>query len=118
MKKHIKKVIIITVLFLALFGISILISLEKFNVENPFSVAIGLYKITFTDTEYVEIQEYPKVIIAKPDNAGDLLYKYMEEKGYIESDRFGAIIEFTQAESMNLVEFSVNGYYSLWKWNE
>ena len=42
----------------------------------------------------------------------------MEEKGYIESDRFGAIIEFTQAESMNFVEFSVNGYYSLWKWNE
>lgn len=118
MKKHIKKTIFIIAFLLVLLGIAIFISLSKFNVENPFSVVTGLYKITFTDTEYVKIQEYPKVIIAKPNNANDLLNKYMESEGYYEKDRLGAIIEFAQAESVNYVEFSVNKYYSLWEWNE
>lgn len=120
MKKRTKTALLISVSFLVLAGISILVSMRKFGVTNPISVISSLYQIHFTDTEYVEIQEHPKVILAKPASADDLLIDYMEMHGYFENEegRLGSIIEFTQADHKEYVDFSVNGFYSLWKWRE
>lgn len=115
MKKKAKKIIFIAS---PLFIVFMFISMIKFSISNPFIVINGLYRITFTGVEYMELQKYPKVIISKPEYSYKLLTKYMEEQGYIENDRLGAIIEFSKSDSLNYVEFSVNKYYSLWKWRE
>lgn len=65
-----------------LVALAIFISMTKFNVNNPFDVLNGLYQIAFADTEYIEIQNYPKVVIAKPKAALDT---YMEEHGFAEN---------------------------------
>ena len=117
MGKRTKRFIVIVSIILILSGTSVFISMSKFEVINPFSVAYGLYKITFTDTEYIEIQEYPKVIITKPDNY-EMINRYMENKGYSETDRLGSMIKFTNSDNDVFVHFSANKYYSLWKWSE
>lgn len=113
------KMVVLAVLVIVV-AISIFISMSKFSVTNPVSVISGLYQICFTDTEYVEIQEYPKVMIAKQTSSNDLLIEYMESQGYSEKEegRLGSVLEFIQAEHIEYVEFSVNGFYSLWKWRE
>lgn len=112
------KIILTIAALVVCFGVSIFISINKFGVTNPLSVIGGLYQISFTDTKYVEIQKSPKVIIAKPNSSNNLLIDYMESQGYSENKegRLGSILEFTQAEHIKYVDFSVNGYYSLWKW--
>lgn len=118
MKKNTKIVILVSLVILV--GISIFISKVKFGVTNPISVINGLYQICFTDTEYIEIQASPKVMIVTPTSYNDLLIEYMESQGYSESEeeRFGSYRKFTQAEHWVYVDVSVNGFYSLWKWKE
>lgn len=120
MKKRAKTVALVLVALVGSAGISIFLSVSKFGAANPFSVISGLYQIRFTDTQYAEIQEDPKVIIAKPASSNDLLIDYMEMQGYAENEegRSGSVIEFTQADQKEYVDFSVNGFYSLWRWRE
>lgn len=113
MKKRVKISLFIISILLVL---SIFTSFVKFGTANPISAIIGLYKITFTDTKYIEIQKNPKVIIAKPYNSSKLLYEYMQYQGYFEEERLGAISKFTQGDNTVYIEFSVNKYFSLWKW--
>jgi len=44
----------------------------KFETANALSSGVGLAKILFTDIDYVEIQESPRVILAQPENSFDL----------------------------------------------
>lgn len=120
MKKRTKTVGLGLAVLVGLAGISIFLSVSKFGAANPFSVMGGLYQIFFTDAQYAEIQEDPKVIIAKPASSNDLLIGYMETRGYAENEagRSGSRLEFTQANHKEYVDFSVNGFYSLWRWRE
>ena len=117
MKKKTKIGIALIVVLVIGIGISILISTTLFGVSNPFVVANGLFQITFTDTEYVEIQSYPKVILAKP---GVSLESYMESQGFTENteEQLGALRVFEQAEHQQYVVQSVNKYFAKWHWNE
>lgn len=64
MKKY--KRLLRPIILLIIFGATVtLVSIEKFNVDNPFAVVNELFQITFTDKQYVEIQAYPKVMLAK-----------------------------------------------------
>lgn len=119
MRKKSKIGIVVIMTLFVCFGVSVFTSSIKFGVDNPFTVIRGLYQVSFTDTEYVELQQYPKVIIAKP-MSNDLLIEYMENQGYSENEegRMGAILEFTQTDHKKYIDFSANGLYSLWKWRE
>lgn len=119
MKKKTKIIMALIVILAIGMGTSMFISTSKFGVSNPLSVMNGLYQISFTNTKYIEIQEYPKVMIAKP-TSDNLLIEYMESQGHseIKEGRMGSILEFTQAEHIDYIDFSVNGFYSLWKWRE
>lgn len=100
-------------------GSSVLFSAARFGVANPFSVLAGLYQVGCMDTAYVELQQYPKVMLAKPATV-DLLIGYMESQGYAENPegRTGSILEFEQSGHKIYVDFSVNRCYSLWQWRE
>ncbi len=94
------------------------ISYAKFPVANPSSVVIGLVKIIFTDATYVEIQQYPKVIFAKPDDTYNLLSDYMENEGFKENEekRSGLRLMFENGTGEQYVQVSVNKYFSKWIW--
>lgn len=115
--KKLPFIIMIIVLFLV---VSIFISLDKFNTLNPFNSGAGLFKIMFTSTPIVKIQEYPKVYLAKPENSQQLLIDFMESRGYhhMEEEQMGSIMVFSNETSSNYVAFSVNRYYSKWVFRE
>lgn len=57
-------------------------SANNFNTVNFISSGAGFISIVCTNTEYVEIQSSPRVIIAKPDNTEELFKSIIETEGY------------------------------------
>jgi len=118
MKNKGTKIIIgVLILTILIIGVSSFTSFAKFGVGNPFSTAHGLIKVMFTDTEYVEIQQYPKVIVAKPETSLD---KYMKKHGYKRDTekQLGALCTFTTGDFEELITYSQNKYFSKWRWRE
>ena len=115
--KKVKIIIGVLILTILIIGASSFTSYAKFGVSNPFSTAYGLIKVMFTDTEYVEIQQYPKVIVAKTDTSLD---KYMEKHGYTRDTekQLGALCTFTTGDFEELITYSQNKYFSKWRWQE
>lgn len=112
-----KKILISIVVLILLLVLATFISFSKFNVANSFAVANGLFQVILTNKQYAEIQEYPNVILAKPDVS---LKSYMEGQGYTENaeEQLGAVRVFEQAEHQQCVVLSVNKYFAKWHWNE
>ncbi len=115
MKKKVK-IISICLAVVLLIGSVMLVSYAKFNTVNFLASAKGVITISNTDTETVIIKDSPKVIIAKPDN--DLLDEYMSAIGYeeVEDERLGAIRVYSNGKEKQHILYSVNKYYSVWKW--
>ena len=115
--KKIKVTIGVVIILMIIVGIGSFISYSKFRVLNPFSSMTGLIQVIFTENEYVEIQQYPKVILAKPNAS---LESYMKEKGFEEDieNRMGALRVFTNDVSRQCVFHSMNQYFSKWRWEE
>lgn len=115
-----KKRIIITafaaVLLIVAILVSCFVSYLTFDTANPFSAASGFVQITLTDTEYVEIQRSPKVVLAQPGET--IFIEYMEDRGFkeVEEERMGALRVFTNGEEKEWIMYSINGYYSKWVW--
>lgn len=119
-KKYISIICITALVIIPI--VSMIVSLDKFSIMNPFAAANGFIQITFTSKEYVEIQKSPRVIIARADGASnEKLIQYMKRRGYVESvdEQEGAMHKFRNKETdeIEYVSFSVNKYYSLWVWN-
>lgn len=99
--------------------ILILVSIIKFQIWNPIIVIEGLIKIKFSDVEIVELNEDPKIVLAKPST--DVFIKYMKDSGYdvIEEERLGSMYVFYNhlTGTKSEVFCNMNGYYSLWTWN-
>ena len=82
MKKKTVFVIVMAIL-IVLFIEATLFSIYKFDVVNPYSACFGMVKILFTNSDYVEVQNFPKkVIFAKPNNSEQLLMEYMKNRGF------------------------------------
>lgn len=119
-----KKTGIVCVSILAIvFIASVIVSVDKFSTLNPFKAISGLFQITYTPEEYVEIQKAPKVIIAKSDSASyEKLTQFMNSRGYVfsENEQAGAMNVFRneKTEDVEYVFFSINKYYSLWVWKD
>lgn len=115
-KKHIViSAFMIVLLIAALLG-SCLVSYLKFDTANPLSAASGFIQITVLDKDYVEIQGYPKVILAQPSDT--LFVEYMESRGFteIEEERLGALRVFTNGEEKEAIMYSQNAYFAKWVW--
>lgn len=110
--------IIIAVLLICIVVCSF-VSYAQFDVANPLKTVPALAQIMFTDTEYVEIRQYPKVIIAKPTVS---LEDYMQERGLVKDEvgQLGALHKFVIADQpdreADIVLYSVNKYYAKWRW--
>lgn len=115
-----KKFILILILIVALITVtlSIITSYHYFHIFNPLVVSKGLYQVVVSEKDYVQIKDYPKVIIANSDM---LLEDYMQELGYseIKTDEADSCIrEFQIAEHQTYISQKDYKYYSLWEWRE
>ncbi len=116
-----KKIIIPIVIVLVISLIAVFVSYSKFATINPISSLNGIIKISLTEKEYTVIQNRPYKVIVSKKKTGEkyaqlMLDEYMEEREYVEIDRAGSIITYSNGIDTETVDFSVNKYYSLWKW--
>lgn len=116
-KKKLKIFIAVICLLAIVTGIGSFISYSKFEVVNPFSTAKGLFQVIFTEKEYVVIQKYPKVIVAKPNAS---LIDYMVSQGFKEDkeNQLGALHRFTNDVAVQYVVYTTNKYFAKWRWQE
>ena len=119
-KKRIKLIIIIVCSILALGMLSMsTLSFVKFGTFNYPKATMALFSIFNGNDKYVEIKSDPnKIIIATPDNAMQVFEKYVTDSGYtvMEDEQLGALIIVSQENKRQTVVFSLNKYYSLWRW--
>ncbi|HHV97268.1 MAG TPA: hypothetical protein GXX37_12505 [Clostridiaceae bacterium] len=117
MKRNKRKIAVACLVLFVVLGIASFISYSKFNVLSPFSTAYGLFQVIFTDKEYVVIQKYPRVIVAKPTVS---LQEYMKNLGFEEDteNQMGALHRFQSNDTVQYVIYSVNKYFSKWRWQE
>lgn len=83
--KKIKAVRITAITLLAIIIISVpllCISANTLNTVDFISGGIGVVKIICTNTDYVEIQSSPRVILTKSDNAEKTFIELVESEGY------------------------------------
>lgn len=118
-----RKISIVCVCILIISFIAVIVAMDKFSTANPFAAVNGLLQITFTKKEYVQIQNSPRVVIAKSEgNSYERLIQFMDYREYtlLEDKQEGAMSTFRNRETGNMeyVIFSVNQYYSLWVWKE
>lgn len=116
-----KKKILIAILILIIIGTFCagIFSYFKFRVINPYSSTFGMIKILYSEKKYTIVQNYPKkVIFAKPEKAIFVLDEYMNNRGFkrLKNEQLGAIYIYSNGSVKEMVNFSVNGYYSKWIW--
>lgn len=108
------------ILAAALLGVGSLVSQAKLGVSNPLAAASAISQVVLLDADRAKAQDYPRVVLAKPDAS---LEEYMADEGYVEveGERMGSIRVFATergGDSVNYIEYTVNGLYSLWVWRE
>ncbi len=118
-KKRRNSIIVVLFLAMAIVGTGSFISNSKFGVLNPLSTGYGLYQVVFTEKEFIELQKYPKVIVAKPNAS---LSDYMGIEGFKEDNEFQSVSlslhRFKNNDSAQYIMNSTNNYFSIWRWNE
>ncbi|MCR4932938.1 MAG: hypothetical protein K6A29_01955 [Lachnospiraceae bacterium] len=118
-KRHIKAK---PILFVAIASFIIAPSILCYIVFGTFNcpkVAIALSSINAGRAKYVEVSSRPtKVVLATPDDPMKAFTEYMEENGYtiVEDKQLGGCYCVSKNDIEEKIFFSVNGYYSLWRW--
>lgn len=118
-KKRSRIIVIATIvsalLIIAFMG-SCAVSYVTFDTTDPFTASSGLIRIRIFGEEYVEIQETPKVILAKPNR--DVLIEYMAARGFTEmkDEQMGSIMVFRNGDETQRVQYYQNRWCSKWIW--
>lgn len=119
LNKYYKKIFKVILIALLIFLLLSFISFVKLGVINPFSSTIGLIRIHLTNTEFVEINKLPRVVIAKPNNKSlKFFLKTLEEEGYInlEDEQMASRYVFDYKGDKIYVFFTVHALYVKWTW--
>ena len=99
--------------------VSMLVSVSKFGTVNFPKVIQALQAISNGESDYVEIKDAPsRIVLASPERSMEVFKAYLNENGYVivEDEQLGAVFVIAKGEEREKVVFSVNGYYSLWRW--
>lgn len=107
---------IVSALLIIAFMGSCAVSYVTFDTMDPFTASSGLIRIRIFGEEYVEIQETPKVILAKPNR--DVLIEYMQARGFTEmkDEQMGSIMVFRNGDETQRVQYYQNRWCSKWIW--
>ena len=115
-KQFLKIGIVICIL---IFIVAMIFSIYKFGVINPISSGIGMLRVLIANTDYVVVQRFPyRVVFANPEGGQDTLDSYMEKRGFeeVEDMRMGSILVYRKGDKIEKLNYKVNGYYAMWRW--
>ena len=122
MKKKIK-ILISIIIFIIISFVSVVVSVNLTGVLNPVSSVVSISRVILDEDDmYVVAQNKPwKIMFSKSyidgKSAQQILDEYMEDNGYVMSDRMGSIITYKNGEgNEKRIHFQVNGYCSIWEW--
>lgn len=124
MKSKKKIIIILSIIFVLIIGLSFVSEL-KFGTMNVPRIIYAMITVNTGDNEYVIVKDSDtkndkfatpkKVIIASP--TGDYNFdNYLESNGYNVLDRFGSQIIIENDNKKEEVYISTNKYFNLWQW--
>lgn len=115
--KRLRVTIASVVLFIILTVTGSLLSMIEFNTPNFIAAGIGVVRVIFTDTEFVQVQGNPKIMIAKPSYQAFL--NTVESEGYtvLGEEQMGSMHIIEKNGKKENVFFSMNRYYSKWVWD-
>ena len=118
--KRFKKTGIVIMVIIILITISMVASISKFYTPNFIMSGVGLVKVVLTEAEVVQVQSYPQIYLAKPDNAQQTLINFMTQNGYqyLEGERMASTLVFGNGASKQYVDLTINKYFSKWVFNE
>ena len=119
-----KKGIIIIVICVVILFSAMIFSIFKFGVWNPFSSCFGMLEILFTDKEYTIVQNNPnRVGFSKTSDTSNKTAKqylddYMATRGFhfVPEEQLGSMLVYSNDSEKEYISFSMNRYYSKWKW--
>ena len=120
-KKRKKRIILAACvsLIVLVLCVSMIVSLTKFGTLNFPKVIQAIRSISSGQSDYVEIKAPPSgIVLASPERSMEVFKAYLNENGYVivEDEQLGAVFVIAKGEEREKVVFSVNGYYSLWRW--
>lgn len=120
-KKRKKRMILAacTIFIVLVLCVSMIVSVSKFGTVNFPKVIQALQAISNGESNYVEIKDSPsRIVLASPERSMEVFKAYLNENGYVivEDEQLGAVFVIAKGEEREKVVFSVNGYYSLWRW--
>lgn len=90
------------------------------GIINPIKSSASLIKLYFLNSKYVELQQYPQIIISKPTDSKKLLIEYMENNGFSLEDENveNSIMLFTHPDVHNYIQLKENFLVAQWIWRE
>lgn len=116
--KWLKTTLLVLASALIIYLIGVCISVRFFDSTNPVRSAIGLAKILWTDSPYVQIQDTPvdKYLIKANDfekHYGQFKNEVMESSGYVEiySEQMGSQRSFKSENNSLTVTIRGNKHY-------
>ncbi len=117
MKKEHMKNFIIFIAAVAVIIAACFVSFDKFGTFNFIKGGIGFARIALTDTDYVEIQKSPRIVLT--ENA-EVFFDRIEDEGYeyIEHNQMGSSHTIEKDGKTELVISHNNGYFTRWTWNK
>lgn len=122
MNKSKKKKLLLLIIGLFLVIVYMIMSIVSYNVfraAEPISTFSKYIALQTGNSDYVILQENPKVIVAKPrDDAQEYFLKYMEEDGYTFVRQDGGKYIFEKNSFEYHILFSSSGNHSKWIWHE
>ncbi len=89
------------------------------DTANPIAAGVGLLRVMVFDSEPVEIQKNPRVVIARPERFQAAFEAYVAAEGYtyLEEERLGKLHYIEKEGEKELVRLHGNRFYSIWSWD-
>ena len=111
---------VIGLLFVAVISVLLaFVSKDKLGTFNFISGGTGFLRIMQTDTEYVQIQSSPKIILTDSDNSLDIFVSEIQSEGYtyLPEEQMGGMLVIEKDGKKETVSYSVNEYIGKFVWN-
>lgn len=124
MKSKKKMIIILSIIFVLIIGLSFVSEL-KFGSINVPRIVYSILTVNTGDSEYIIVKDsktksdkfaIPKKVIISSSNGDYDFNYYLKSNEYNVVDRFGNQVIIEKENKQEEVYISTNKYYCLWQW--
>lgn len=117
--KRRRTAIVCCVLAVVLYLAAAFCSYVYLDTADPIAAGVGLLRVMVFDSEPIEIQKNPRVVIARPERFQAAFEAYVAAEGYtyLAEERLGKLHYIEKDGEKELVWLHGNRFYALWSWD-